>query len=219
MSRLFKDSHRALQDEFGTRGLADRIEDLACSSEIEDAARGFISSVDMFFLATVNSEGQPTVSYKGGFPGFVKVLDSKTLVFPSYDGNGMYLSMGNVADNQRLGMLFIAFDPPMRMRLQGTASLVRNDPLLAEYKEAEFLVRVDVTEVWMNCPRYVHRMQRIGSSRYVPQPDQQTPLAGWKHQEDILDVLKPAEAERARAEGLMSEEEWIGKVVTGAEDA
>ena len=215
MSRLYRDRHRALQDEFDTRKLADRIEDLACSSELDDAATGFIGAQDFFFLATVDDAGQPTVSYKGGFPGFVKVVNPTTLVFPSFNGNGMYLSMGNVAEMSKIGMLFISFERPMRMRLQGTASLLRDGDLLASYKEAELLVRVDVTEVWMNCPRYIHRYERVASSRYVPQEGKETPMAGWKYQEDIQDVIRPDEAARAEAEGLITEEEWIGRILSG----
>lgn len=90
MSRLYGEQHRKLQDEFGTRGMADRVEDLVCRTEFDDGAKGFISSVNMFFLSTIDHQGRPTTSYKGGDAGFVKVLDNTTLIFPSYDGNGMF---------------------------------------------------------------------------------------------------------------------------------
>ena len=215
MSELYDDSHRALQDEFGTRALADRAEGDLFRTEFDDASRGFIGAQDMFFLATVDAAGQPTVSYKGGFPGFVKIVDERTLVFPNYDGNGMFLSMGNLSRTHKVGLLFISFETPMRFRVKGEASIVRDGPLLAEFPEATFLVRVAVTGIWFNCPRYIHRYKRIASSRYVPEKGKQTPLAGWKRIEGIQEVL-PAEAtERARAEGTIGMDEWFAKVVTG----
>jgi hypothetical protein len=160
MSRLYDAPHRALQDSQGTRALADRIESRASKTEIGPGEKGFIESRDMFFLTSIDSRGRPTVSYKGGAPGFVRVVDPVTLAFPSYDGNGMYLSLGNLSANPQVGLLFIAFDRPHRLRMQGTASLSRIDSLMAEYPEAEFVVRVRLSELWVNCPRYVHRYEK-----------------------------------------------------------
>jgi predicted pyridoxine 5'-phosphate oxidase superfamily flavin-nucleotide-binding protein len=215
MSRLYDVPHRALQDSQGTRALADRIESRACKTEFGDGEKGFIESRDLFFLTTIDMRGRPTVSYKGGAPGFVRVVDPVTLVFPSYDGNGMYLSLGNLSANPQVGLLFIAFDRPHRMRMQGTASLSRGDALMAEYPEAEFIVRVRLAELWVNCPRYVHRYEKQQTSRYVPQPGGATPLAEWKRVDQMQDVLSPQDAERARQQGLISEEDWIAKVRAG----
>jgi predicted pyridoxine 5'-phosphate oxidase superfamily flavin-nucleotide-binding protein len=142
MSRLYGEQHRALQDEFDTRNMADRIEQIACRTEFDDESRGFIEATDMFFVATVDHQGRPTVSYKGGDPGFVRIVDSTTLVFPSYDGNGMFLSMGNVVQNRQVGMLFISFERPHRIRVQGAASISRDDAMMSHDKEADFVVRV-----------------------------------------------------------------------------
>src|SRR5690606_2876863 len=133
---------------FGTRQLADRIEEIACVTEFSDEAKAFIESQDMFFLASVDHNGRPTVSYKGGNQGFVRIIDSKTLVFPSYDGNGMYMSVGNAAANREVGMLFISFEKPHRIRVQGTATVSRDDELMAEFPGAELLVRVTLSEMW-----------------------------------------------------------------------
>ena len=122
----------------------------------------------MFFLATADEHGLPQCSYKGGDPGFVRVLDEQTLAFPSYDGNGTYLSMGNLLRNPQLGILFIDFTSPKRLRVNGIASIDPNDPLLDEYAEAQLIVRVNVTAVLPNCPRYVHRMELVERSRFVP---------------------------------------------------
>jgi predicted pyridoxine 5'-phosphate oxidase superfamily flavin-nucleotide-binding protein len=215
MSRLYGDPHRTLQDAFGTRDIADRIEQIACKTEFDDDAKAFIEAADMFFLATVDQRGRPTVSYKGGDPGFVQVVDSTTLVFPSYDGNGMFLSMGNVARNAQVGLLFISFERPHRIRVQGTASVSRDDPLMAHFKEAELVVRVKLSELWQNCPRYIHRYQKLQASRYVPREACDTPLAEWKRIDLVQDALPARDAGRAQAAGTIGIEEWIEKVKSG----
>ncbi|HUZ85981.1 MAG TPA: pyridoxamine 5'-phosphate oxidase family protein [Candidatus Baltobacterales bacterium] len=122
----------------------------------------------MFFLATVDPEGRPNCSYKGGDPGFVRVLDEHTLAFPNYDGNGLYLSMGNAVATKEVGMLFIDFERRNRMRVNGSAAVDQADPLMADYPLAQFIVRVMVQEVFPNCPRYIHRYQLVERSRFVP---------------------------------------------------
>ena len=210
MSRLFQDNHRALQDQFDTRRIADRIEMIAAKTELDEQATGFIASRDMFFLSTINGAGQPTVSYKGGEPGFVRVLDPKTIAFPSYDGNGMYLSMGNIALTSLVGLLFIDFETPHRMRVQGRASVSATDPLLPSFKDAEMVVRVAVTDVWINCPRYVHTYKKAGQSRYVPTAACETPMAEWKRIDLIQDALPGKDVGRAeKAGGLITIEEWF----------
>ena len=137
MSRLYGPVHRSLQERFDTRRLADNVEKRVVLTEIPQEHKAFIESRDMFFLSTIDHQGRPTVSYKGGDPGFVRVLDSKSVAFPCYDGNGMFYSMGNLLGNPQVGMLFVNFEKPHRLRLQGTASIDDNDPLLAEYAEAQ----------------------------------------------------------------------------------
>ena len=132
MASGFHDGSRSLQDRFDTRALADRIDGLLVSDTISEGDRAFIEARDMFFLATADAEGRPTCSYKGGEPGFVRVLDPHTVVFPNYDGNGMYLSTGNVLVNPDVGLLFIDFERGHRMRLEGTASIDLDDPLRGE---------------------------------------------------------------------------------------
>lgn len=215
MSRLFGNQHRELQDAFGTRQLADRIEEIACVTEFSDEAKAFIEAQDMFFLASVDHNGRPTVSYKGGSAGFVRIVDPRTLVFPSYDGNGMYMSVGNAALNREIGMLFISFEKPHRIRVQGTATVSRDDPLMAEFPGAELLVRVSLSEMWQNCPRYIHRYQKLDMSRYVPKAEEETPLAGWKHVDIVQDVISDEEKRRARQGGIIPVEDWMEKVKSG----
>src|ERR1051326_4429023 len=157
---MYHDASRALQDRFDRRRLADRIEERLVHDRIDDDDRAFIEARDMFFLATADREGRPQCSYKGGDPGFVRVLDEHTIAFPNYDGNGMYLSAGNAVVNPHVGLLFIDFEQRKRLRLNGVASEDAGDPLLAAFPEAEFIWRVRVTHVFPNCPRYIHQIGR-----------------------------------------------------------
>jgi uncharacterized protein len=192
---------RALQDRFDTRRLADRLDQKFLSAGVIDQAdREFIERMDMFFLATADAEGRPQCSYKGGDPGFVRVLDERSLAFPNYDGNGMYLSMGNLLENPHVGMLFIDFVSarPSRLRLNGVASIDEGDPLLAEFSGAQFVVRVLATQVFPNCPRYIHRMQLVERSRFVPRGDRPPPVPDWKRSDWACDVLPAGDAARPR---------------------
>jgi uncharacterized protein len=215
----YSKEHRALQEKFGTTKMADRIAELASHNEFNDDAKGFIEHCEMFFLTTINDKGEPTVSYKGGDIGFVKVLDSTTLMFPSYDGNGMFLSMGNINGNPKIGMLFISFQMPHRIRVQGTASVSQDPKLLAHYKEADFVVTVTLSELWQNCPRYIPKYEKVRDSRYVPRTDCETPLAEWKRVDLLQDVLPPDDLAKAQAKGTIDIVEWIGKIQSGADDA
>ena len=189
MASGFHHGSRTLQDAFDTRALADRIDSLLVSDTVSEGDRAFIEQRDMFFLATADAEGRPTCSYKGGEPGFVRVLDPHTIAFPNFDGNGMYLSTGNVLDNPEVGMLFIDFERGHRMRLEGTATVELDDPLLAEYPEAQFVVRVRTRAVYPNCPRYIHRYQLVRRSRFVPHDGCLTPVPEWKRSDWAADAL------------------------------
>lgn len=220
MSRLYGARQRAMQDQFDTRRIADKIEALAIQPQLGEMDIPFVESRDMFWLSTIDEEGRPTVSYKGGDPGFVRVIDNKTLAFPLYDGNGMFYSAGNIAGARKVGLLFMDFERPNRLRVQGDATVSERDPLMASFREALMVVRVAVTEVWPNCPRYVHRMQKVQASRYVPRADCQTPLAGWKRIDMLQEDLPAKDHGRAGKEGgTISIENWFGKVATGDPEA
>ena len=185
----YHEGSRSLQDRFDTRALADRIDGLLVHDTITEGDWAFIEDRDMFFLATADAEGRPTCSYKGGEPGFVRVLDQLTLAFPSYDGNGMYLSTGNVLVNPNVGMLFIDLERGHRLRLEGTAGIDPDDPLRGDYPEAQFVVRVRARAVYPNCPRYIHRYQLVRRSRFVPRSDCLTPVPEWKRSDWAVDAL------------------------------
>ncbi|CAN5124653.1 hypothetical protein BH18ACT12_BH18ACT12_16560 [soil metagenome] len=186
---LYNDGTRKLQDRFDTLRLADLIEERIVHDRIDDDDRAFIEARDMFFLATSNENGQPQCSYKGGDPGFVRVVDEHNIAFPSYNGNGMYLSFGNALVNPQVGLLFIDFEGRKRMRLNGVASIDDEDPLLEEWPEAQFVVRVKATEVFPNCPRYIHEYRLVKRSRFVPKSECETPVPQWKQSEWANDVL------------------------------
>lgn len=189
MATIYHDGNRGMQDRFDTRRIADRIEELLVSDEISDHDRAFIEARDMFFIATADGAGQPNCSYKGGNPGFVSVVDGHTIAFPNYDGNGMYLTMGNLQVNPAVGLLFIDFERGHRMRLNGTATIDPNDPLMSKYPEAQFIVRVWAREVFPNCPRYIHRYKLAERSRFVPRKGKATPVPAWKCDDWSADAL------------------------------
>jgi len=198
MSRLetFNDDHRFWQDRFDTRRIADRIDNLLVSETIDDHAKAFIESRDMFFLATVDPDGLPQCSYKGGDPGFVRVLDDRTIAFPVYDGNGMFLSLGNVRATAKVGMLFVDFEHPNRLRLNGIASVDEDDPLLDTMTGAKLVVRVHTTHVFPNCSRYIHKMQLVERSKFVPRPARETPIPDWKRMSWAQDQLPDGDPAR-----------------------
>jgi uncharacterized protein len=196
MAGLYHEGNRRLQDAFDTRRLADRLEELKVRDFIDDVDRAFIEGLDMFFLATADADGRPSCSYKGGDPGFVRALDEHTLAFPDYDGNGMFLSLGNALVNPEVGLLFVSFERRRRLRLNGTASVDANDPLLGSWPEARAVVRVHVRELFPNCPRYIHHYELVERSRFVPHADIETPVPDWKRSDWASDVL-PA-GDRAR---------------------
>ena len=193
----YHDASRSLQDRFDTRRLADRIEERLVRDRLDADDRAFVERADMFFLATADAEGRPQCSYKGGDPGFVRVLDEHTIAFPLYDGNGMYLSAGNALANPHVGLLFIDFERRRRMRLTGIATIDDADPLLAEYPEAQLVVRVRVGEVFPNCPRYIHEYRLVQRSRFVPRSDCSTPVPRWKTREWSRDALPTNDPARA----------------------
>jgi predicted pyridoxine 5'-phosphate oxidase superfamily flavin-nucleotide-binding protein len=190
----FHPGSRALQERFGTRALADRITEKFLKDHLDAGDRAFVERADMFFLATADGEGRPSCSYKGGDPGFVTVVDDRTIAFPNYDGNGMFLSWGNALANPEVGLLFIDFERGHRMRLNGTATIDRDDELLAAHPGAQFIVRVAVRDVFPNCPRYIHRYRLVERSKYVPRGARPAPEPDWKREDWAADVL-PARTE------------------------
>jgi predicted pyridoxine 5'-phosphate oxidase superfamily flavin-nucleotide-binding protein len=216
MSTFYTDGQRAVQDQFQTTKMADLLHQVIVHADVQDAERAFIESRDMFFLATVDRDGRPTCSYKGGDPGFVRVVDAGTLAFPLYDGNGMFLSLGNIRTTAQVGMLFIDFETPHRLRVQGTASVDSADPLLSDFPGADVIVRVAVSEIFVNCSRYVHKYQREAASRYVPRQGCDAPFAEWKRIDVVQEALPPRDVGKTeQAGGTITVEEYEAKRAAG----
>ena len=185
----YHDGARELQDRYDTRRLADRLAERLSRAEFTAEDRAFIESRAMFFLATADADGRPDCSYKGGLPGFVRVTAPGELAFPSYDGNGMFRSLGNLRVNAAVGLLFLDFEQPRRLRVLGRATAAEDDPLRAEFAGAQLVVRVRAEQIFPNCPRYIHRMQLVEPSVYAPRPGYQPPEPAWKGMPAFKEVL------------------------------
>jgi predicted pyridoxine 5'-phosphate oxidase superfamily flavin-nucleotide-binding protein len=193
---MYHSGMRELQDLRETRPLADRLEQVVVRSAFTDEDRAFIARCSMFFIATADAGGQPDCSYKGGLPGFVRVHDERTLAIPDYDGNGMYRSWGNVLVNPHVGLLFIDFETPKRLRVNGVATLATDDPIAEEFPGAVFIIRVEAERIFPNCPRYIHKMQLVEHSAHSPRPEYTPPVPAWKTFEKFRDALPPRDRQQ-----------------------
>jgi len=198
---MYHAGSRRLQDRFHARQLADRMVERIVHDAFSDDERAFIESRPLFFLATADAEGRPDCSYKGGVPGFVRVVDAHTLAFPSYDGNGMFKSLGNVLTNPQVGLLFIDFESPKRLRVNGRASVELDDPLLAQCEGAQLIVRVRAEAIFPNCPRYIHKMQIVEASVYAPCAGRTPPVPSWKKLPHFNEVLPPEDGAKTGGDG------------------
>ena len=193
----YHDGMRELQDQRETRALADRLAQVTLHTTFTNEDKQFIEQASMCFVATADGDGRPDCSYKGGLPGFVRVTDESTLCIPDYDGNGMYRSWGNLLVNPNIGLLFIDFEQPRRIRVNGTAEISKDDPLLAEMPGAVFVVRVKAEGIFPNCPRYIHKMTLMEHSDYAPRPDYTPPVPQWK----TFDAFRDSLPARDRTDG------------------
>lgn len=189
---MYHDGNRELQDAFGSRALADRLEDKLKRDRFTPDDAAFIEGVGFFFLATADAQGRPDCSFKGGPPGFVRVAAPDRLVFPDYDGNGMFKSLGNIAVNANVGILFIAMgDAPRRLRVNGRAQIARDDPAMADVPGAQLLVRVTPEAIFPNCPRYIPNLQLMEASPYLPKAAEPPLEPKWKSFEIFAGVVPP----------------------------
>jgi predicted pyridoxine 5'-phosphate oxidase superfamily flavin-nucleotide-binding protein len=191
---MYHQGNRQLQDEFGSRALADRLESLARTAFSEED-KAFIESVGFFFLATADAGARPDCSFKAGPLGFVRVIGPDELAFPDYDGNGMFKSLGNIVDNGNVGMLFIAMgERPRRLRVNGRASVSQTDPMLADFEGAQLIVRVKAKHIFPNCPRYIPDMTAQMPSVYLPKKGEAPVEPVWKTFDAFKDVVPPRRA-------------------------
>ena len=211
---FYRDSHRALQDRFDTRTLADTMEGVIVRPELGDDDRAFVESRDFFYLSTVDGDGWPTVSYKGGPVGMLHVEDDRTIVFPSYDGNGMYLSLGNLAADDRVGLLLIDFETPRRLRIQARATISDAPDRIRRFPGAQTTVVLAIEKVFPNCARYIHPHERVETSPYVPDDEGAAPVPSWKR----IDALQPVlpEADRLAINGeTITGEQYAQRLADG----
>ncbi len=192
---MYHAGNRALQDAFGSRALADRLEEKLRRERFNDDDKAFVETLSFFFLATADAEGRPDCSFKGGPPGFVRIAAPDLLIWPDYDGNGMFKSLGNILENPHVGLLFIAMgETPRRLRVNGRAEVVGDDPLMDEVPGAQLLVKVTPTDIFPNCPRYVPNMQLLEPSPYVPEAGIPPVEPKWKSFDLFSDVVPPRRA-------------------------
>jgi len=192
---MYHEGNRTLQDAFGSRALADRLDEKLRRERFNDDDKAFIESLGFFFLATADAQGRPDCSFKGGPPGFARIVAPDLLVFPDYDGNGMFKSLGNLGANPNVGLLFIAMgEAPRRLRVNGTAQVVGDDPLMAEVPGAQLLVKVTPVDIFPNCPRYVPNMALVEPSAYLPRADAAPLEPKWKSFEIFAGVVPPRRA-------------------------
>jgi len=190
-SILYHDGSRSLQDAFQSRRIADRLEQVTTRTTFTPSDAAFIERAMLFFLATADAEGRPDVSHKGGPPGFVRVTGPSELAFPDYDGNGMFKSLGNITVNPHVGLLFIDFERPRRLRVNGTASVSRDDPLIKTTVGAQMIVRVSAQAIFPNCPRYIPTMKVVEPSIYAPKPGEAPVEPAWKSAPEFADAVHP----------------------------
>lgn len=191
-STMFHDGNRRLQDQFDSRRIADRLVEKLTHAEFTESDRAFIEGAMFFFLATSDDRGQPDCSFKGGMPGFVKVIGPGELAFPDYDGNGMFKSLGNIVANPNVGLLFIDMgEKPRRVRVNGEATVSRDDPLMQRFAGAQLLVRVKARAIFPNCPRYIVTPGTAEPSMYAPRAGHVPPEPAWKGFEDFKDYVHP----------------------------
>lgn len=186
---MYHSGSRALQDQFDSRRLADKLAFVRAHTTIDADDRAFIEHSSMFFLATADAEGRPQCSYKGGLPGFMRVVDERILAFPDYNGDGSFKSLGNILVNPHVGLLFIDFEHPDRLRINGSATVHKDDPLLSEYPGSQLIVRVQVERVFPNCQRYIHKMQLVEYSANVPRSDYIPPVSWGKKMKVFRETL------------------------------
>ncbi len=189
---MYHQGQRELQDRFASRALADRLDEKLNRKAFNDADKAFVEASPFFFLATADAEGRPDCSFKGGMPGFMRIAAPDLLVFPDYDGNGMFRSLGNIAVNPCVGLLFIRIgEKPARLRVNGTARLDFGDPDIEAFDGAQLLIKVTPSDIFPNCPRYIPKLEMTEPSIYAPRAATPPVEPAWKGFDDFKDVVPP----------------------------
>ena len=186
---FYHDMSRRLQRQFGTEELAAHLARKYVLDELEQAHIEWIGVADEVYIATVNPQGHPECSYKGGLPGFIRVVDTRTLEIPSYDGNGMYRTLGNITAEPWIGLLLLFPEVPAKLRVNGSCQVRTGSAALAAHPGAEAVLQIRVREVFENCPRYLHDRQTSKHSVHCPRPGYQPPDPAWKLKPEYVGLL------------------------------
>lgn len=197
----YHEGMRELQDRYEGRTVPDRLEANRMRRQFNDADREFIETSPFFFLATATSESVDC-SFKGGEPGFIRVVGRNVVAWPDYDGNRMYRSLGNISRSPRVGLLFIRFDGRLfngagRLRINGRAEIDDSAEAVDGLPGAKRLVRVTADHIFTNCPRYIPKMAFEEGSIYSPREGHTPPDPAWKSMPFMKDVF---DEERRRAD-------------------
>ena len=161
----FTPAVKAIQTQKGSRPAYARMEETSgWQTTVTPELTNFLMDLDMFYLGTANAHGQPYIQYRGGPPGFLRVLDENTLAFADFSGNRQYITLGNLSENPRAFLFLMDYANQRRIKLWGTAHVVENDPDLwnrlsdPSYQakvERAILFKIDAWDV--NCPQHIHR--------------------------------------------------------------
>jgi predicted pyridoxine 5'-phosphate oxidase superfamily flavin-nucleotide-binding protein len=170
-----------LQERYGTTTRARGFYNHQMLDHLNDHMQEFVARMEMVFVATSDDSGEADCSFRAGPPGFVCVLDERTLVYPEYRGNGVMASLGNIAENGHVGLLFVDFcGDAIGLHVNGRASVVENDQLLdgPELPEGildgllqdggrrpERWVRVEVVEAYIHCSKHIPQMVKRSDVR------------------------------------------------------
>jgi uncharacterized protein len=162
----FTPAVKAIQERRGSRGAYARMEgNGGWRDRVDPELAAFIAERDSFFIATASAQGQPYVQHRGGPRGFLRIIDERTLGFADYRGNRQYITLGNLAENDRALLFLIDYANGRRVKIWGRARVVDSDPELIEtlmpegYKaKPEQIILFDI-EAWdANCPRHIPRL-------------------------------------------------------------
>ncbi|PHS69275.1 MAG: pyridoxamine 5'-phosphate oxidase [Methylophaga sp.] len=158
----FTKSVKKIQTQNGSRESYAKIEKHWWPDMITPELAAFIAQRDSFYMATVNSDGQPYIQHRGGPKGFLKVIDDHTLGFADFRGNRQYISYGNLEDNNKVSLFLMDYPNRSRVKIWGTAEVIEDDQQLisqlsvSDYKgkvERAFIIKV---ETWdRNCPQHI----------------------------------------------------------------
>lgn len=161
----FTPAVKAIQEKKGSRRQYARMESNGgWETTVTEDLAGFIATLDMFYLGTANADGQPYIQYRGGSPGFLKVIDERTLGFADLGGNRQYITLGNLSENPKAFIFLMDYANSQRVKLWGRARVVDNDPdLLERLRDPDEPGQVEraivfTVEAWdVNCPQHIHK--------------------------------------------------------------